>query len=81
MTDEIEHVFLNARTVACRYGFSPVSKTGHRADHTLFLKRLALRHSNFPNSYQLGGRKVFKLSELEAFERDLRPRASRSEAA
>lgn len=80
MTDQIEHVFINARTVACRYGFSPVSKSGHRADHTLFLKRLAQRHLNFPTPYQLGGRKVFKLLELESFERSL-PRASKSEAA
>ncbi len=79
-TDSETHVFIPAKKVAVRYGFEPISKGGRHGNHTQFLARLSARHSDFPQFIWLGGRKVYRLNELETFERSL-PRASRSEAA
>lgn len=77
---ENESAYITAKRAASRYGFNPRTKSGRNANHTMFLKRMVEHHPNFPAARWIAGRKVFKLDELEAFERSL-PRATNSAAA
>jgi hypothetical protein len=82
MSHDSESVFIPAKKAAIRYGFEPLSKSGRHGNHTQFLARLAEHHADFPPVRWIGGRKVFKLAELETFERALpRARASKPVAA
>lgn len=79
-TDSDLAAYITAKRAAARYGFCPRTKTGRNANHTMFLKRMAEHHPNFPSARWVAGRKVFALRELEEFERTL-PIADNNKAA
>jgi hypothetical protein len=73
-----ETLFIRARDVALRWGMPPATKSGSSSNHTMFLQRVRAKHprDQFPTALRLGGRTVFRMTDVEAFERNLPTRAA-----
>lgn len=70
-------LFIRARALALRWGMEAHTKNGGKSNHTQFLQRTKVKHlKTFPTAYRLGGRTVYKIEEIEAFERALPKRAA-----
>lgn len=64
----MEQIFISARDFALRLGFPRKSGNGIKTNHSAFLDRKAALHPNFPKARWLGGRKVYRLADVERFE-------------
>lgn len=68
----MEQVFITGRDFAVRLGFPKKSANGIKTNHVAFLSRKAALHpETFPKEKWLGGRKVYRLAEVEKFESSL----------
>lgn len=68
----MEQIFISARDFALRLGFPKKSENGIKTNHSAFLDRKAALHPDtFPHVKWLGGRKVYRLADVERFESSL----------